>query len=107
MITGSQFNCRNRDAHPWFDQLCQLIKEAAEKGRPRIYGGCFGCQIIAVALGGHVDYNPDRRFILKAEKILPNKNFFDYLPDPLGANKRDDYYNIIVSHGWSFQCQFS
>jgi GMP synthase (glutamine-hydrolysing) len=35
----------------------------------KIYGGCFGCQVIAHALGGIVDYNPDKRFVLKLENI--------------------------------------
>eukprot|EP01033_Poteriospumella_lacustris_P017859 gene17859-12803_t len=67
VLTGSRFNCR--DNLPWFAPLCQFIRDAAQQGTPRIYGGCFGCQLIAHALGGEVDYNPDKRFILKAEDI--------------------------------------
>jgi len=52
VITGSRFNCRDRDTLPWFDGLCAVIRRAAETGSPRIYGGCFGCQIIGFALGG-------------------------------------------------------
>jgi GMP synthase-like glutamine amidotransferase len=69
VITGSRFNCRDRETLPWFDNLCEMIQIAAKVGSPRIYGGCFGCQIIAHALGGEVDRNPTNRFILKAEKI--------------------------------------
>lgn len=67
VLTGSRFNCR--DNLPWFAPLCQFIRDAAQQGTPRIYGGCFGCQLIAHALGGEVDYNPNKRFVLKAEDI--------------------------------------
>jgi hypothetical protein len=46
---------------------------------PRIYGGCFGHQIVAHALGGMVDYNPNERFILKAETINIKYDFEDCL----------------------------
>lgn len=69
VITGSRFNCRDREKLPWFDTLSDFVREAAARGAPRIYGGCFGCQLIAHALGGEVDYNPNSRFVLKAENI--------------------------------------
>ena len=67
---------------------------------PRIYGGCFGCQIIAHALGGTVDYNPDNKFFLKAETIR-------VFPETFEATFSNDEekqflqseYKIIVSHG--------
>jgi len=67
VITGSHYNIR--DNKPWFASLCELICAAAKKGYPRIYGGCFGCQIIAHALGGRVDKNPNQKFILRAESV--------------------------------------
>ena len=67
VITGSHYNIR--DNRPWFASLCELICTAAKEGYPRIYGGCFGCQIIAHALGGHVDRNPNQKFILRAESV--------------------------------------
>lgn len=68
-------------------------------------GGCFGCQIIAVALGGEVDYNPDSRFILKAETILPllssddNQNKDNMLSKYFTDVDVQSSYQIIVSHG--------
>jgi anthranilate/para-aminobenzoate synthase component II len=67
VITVSHYNIR--DNKPWFSSLCELICTAAKEGYPRIYGGCFGCQIIAHALGGHVDRNPNQKFILRAESV--------------------------------------
>ena len=71
----------------------------------RLYGGCFGCQIIADALGGKVGYNPSpderKRFALLAETIL--------IPDPeeftspaardLAASMTTKSPKVIVSHG--------
>jgi GMP synthase-like glutamine amidotransferase len=72
IISGSRHNCREADSLPWFHPLCEFIRRAAELGSPRVYGGCFGCQIVAFALGGEVGYNPDNKFVLKAENIVFN-----------------------------------
>ena len=39
----------------------------------------FRCQIIAHALGGEVDYNPNKRFILKAETLFLSQPKFSNL----------------------------
>ena len=77
VITGSHFNCRDRDTLglTWFEPVCDIVRSASVKGFPRIYGGCFGCQISAFALGCDVDKNPSGRFILKAETMHPTKDF--------------------------------
>jgi GMP synthase-like glutamine amidotransferase len=54
VITGSRYNCRDAPTLSWFEPLCNFIRTAAKKGSPRIYGGCFGCQVVAHALGGEV-----------------------------------------------------
>ena len=54
VITGSHFNCRDSPNLPWFTGLCDLIRYCHKNGGPKIYGGCFGCQVIAHALGGDV-----------------------------------------------------
>jgi GMP synthase (glutamine-hydrolysing) len=100
VITGSHYNCRDREKLAWFDGLCGFISQAAEKGSPRIYGGCFGCQIIAFALGGAVDYNPGQQFALKAETITLNQpNFEQNLPHSDPDQDKLSSLNIIVSHG--------
>jgi len=103
VITGSHYNCRDRDSLPWFEEVCELIRYAATNGSPNFYGGCFGCQMIAHALGGGVDYNPHRQFALKAEDITLSPTFFKYLH---GCQRgcslcelNTDHLNIIVSHG--------
>jgi GMP synthase (glutamine-hydrolysing) len=67
VLTGSRFNVR--DNLEWFEPVCHLIRMAAERGSPRVYGGCFGCQLVGHALGGRVDKNPSLRFVLKAETM--------------------------------------
>ena len=74
VITGSRFNVRDRETLPWFEPLCDLVRFASSRGFPNIYGGCFGCQLVAFALGGEVDYNPGKRFLLKAETIRLDQN---------------------------------
>jgi GMP synthase (glutamine-hydrolysing) len=92
VITGSRFNCRDRDSLPWFNDLCEFIRKAAELGKPNIYGGCFGCQIISFALGGKVDFNPSQRFVLKFETLQ--------IVDPLFSSELGtESLSLIESHG--------
>lgn len=37
--------------------------------KPQIVGSCFGAQVIAEALGGHVTKNPRGKYVVKAEEI--------------------------------------
>jgi GMP synthase (glutamine-hydrolysing) len=100
VITGSHYNCRDHESLPWFNSLCELIRKIAEKGTPRIFAGCFGCQITAYALGGKVDYNPEKNFLLRAEHIVIDEKSKATLP----LEDAPGYWfstgaNIIVSHG--------
>ncbi|CAM9234746.1 unnamed protein product [Ectocarpus fasciculatus] len=72
VLTGSRFNVR--DQLPWYETLGAIIKEAADTGRLRVYGGCFGCQFICHVLGGRIGQNPEEKFVLKNEKITVNRN---------------------------------
>jgi GMP synthase-like glutamine amidotransferase len=51
LITGSPAGVY--EDHPWIAELATFIKRA--KGRARLVGICFGHQIMAEALGGHVE----------------------------------------------------
>jgi len=39
IITGSRFNCRDGDTLPWFEPLCNVVRAAAEEGKPKVYAG--------------------------------------------------------------------
>jgi len=97
VLTGSRFNVRERAELPWFDSLISFIRQAADRGRPRVYGGCFGHQCIAFALGGCVDYNPLNKFILRNEEIRLLPSFHELLVGARGAV--EEKLKIIVSHG--------
>ena len=80
VITGSHYNCRDYQNIPWFNNLCDSVKRIYEQGTPKLYGGCFGCQLIAFALGGVVDFNPHQRVVLKSELIsIDHDNFVKHL----------------------------
>lgn len=70
VITGSRHNVR--DELPWMGPLCALIQDVSrneKNANVRLYGGCFGAQIIAHALGGEVDRNPGGGFCFGTERI--------------------------------------
>jgi GMP synthase (glutamine-hydrolysing) len=97
VLTGSHFNCRDSDSLPWFSELCKIVQRSFESGKPYIYGGCFGCQLIAVALGGEVDYNPNKRFLCKVEDILLNDASREVFLET--GDTQNLLLKVIVSHG--------
>jgi GMP synthase-like glutamine amidotransferase len=96
VITGSHYNVCDRATLPWFDPVCDIVRQAATRGFPKIYGGCFGCQLIGYALGGEVSRNPNGNFVLKAEEIVPTDEFCKYLKDL----NQQSCYRILSSHGY-------
>ncbi|WIA15461.1 hypothetical protein OEZ85_002103 [Tetradesmus obliquus] len=59
IIAGSHYSAYEQ--HEWIDQLMDLLRKLAGQGT-RMYGCCFGCQVLARALGGSVGPNPDGDF---------------------------------------------
>jgi len=55
IITGSPASVR--DNAPWIARLEAMLRDMVAVGIP-IFGACFGHQIVAQALGGRVDDNP-------------------------------------------------
>lgn len=101
VLTGSRFNCRDGDSLTWFADLLKLIRGVAQDPSKRLYGGCFGCQAVAAALGGRVDYNPTaqsrRKFILLAETIKmidcpTTRRLLKEAPSTID-------WKVLVSHG--------
>ena len=102
VITGSRFNIV--DDLSWYSELCEFLRAAAEAGRPQVYGGCFGCQMIAHALGGIVAKNPGERFILKAELLHIESDLS--LPILIPITDKPSL-RLIESHGYCVQVLFT
>jgi GMP synthase (glutamine-hydrolysing) len=58
LITGS--GAMVTEKHDWSERSAEWLREAAHAGTP-LFGICYGHQLIAHALGGAVDYNPQGR----------------------------------------------
>ena len=126
VLTGSHFNVCDADNEDkgiskWFHELTAFIRKAAFDGTPRIFGGCFGTQVIAAginlfyltylthsptlyfdcfsALGGNIDKNPKNRFVFKAESVRFCTSS-DSLKKILGGNENDAIYQTMATdHG--------
>jgi GMP synthase-like glutamine amidotransferase len=67
-ITGSKYSV-NDDTQKWIKQLELFIQRAYALKKPKVFGTCFGHQVISKALGGKVNLNPSERFVCHNEKI--------------------------------------
>ncbi|KAL4425807.1 hypothetical protein ABPG75_009823 [Micractinium tetrahymenae] len=68
LISGSHYSAYGQQQ--WIHQLEEWLQQAvAQHPQVRIIGMCFGCQILAKALGGRVGKNADGRFVLGVETI--------------------------------------
>ncbi len=78
ILTGSPASAR--DKAPWIAKLFVLIRDIFEKQIP-MFGGCFGHQAIALALGGRVDYNQKGGWSIGKETTA----YYDDAPYGLGG----------------------
>jgi GMP synthase-like glutamine amidotransferase len=94
IITGSHHSVNDETQDYWTSEIIRLIQYSALNGTPRIFGCCFGAQIIAKALGGEVSNNPTNKFMLQPELIQLNShaivNYFPFIKPT---------YSLIESHG--------
>lgn len=54
---GGPMSVNDEKNHPWLKDECRLIRKCQKEGKP-IVGICLGGQIIAKAMGGSVEVNP-------------------------------------------------
>lgn len=86
IMTGSPASVH--DDEPWIAKLLDLIRKMYTQKIP-MYGGCFGHQAIALALGGKVSYNFKGGWSIGKETTRFNANA------PLGLGGRDmELYSI-------------
>ena len=86
LITGSHHSVNDAD-QGWLGPLFEFVRAAAA-AEARVFGACFGLQVIATAFGGRVESNPDGRFVFGSERIR-----FAGLPDVGEA------LTLLESHG--------
>lgn len=67
VLTGSHHSVNDR-AQAWLSPLFDFVGAAAA-AEARVFGACFGLQVIATALGGRVEENPSGRFAIGGERI--------------------------------------
>ena len=101
ILTGSHYNCRKREKYfQWYEGLMDLVREIAANGKPNLFGGCFGHNLIALALGGTVGFNPNKKYVLQIDRLITNKNFqgmFEAEEKNLYQNVLEEY-SIISTH---------
>mmetsp|Transcript_4073 Transcript_4073/g.8778 ORF Transcript_4073/g.8778 Transcript_4073/m.8778 type:complete len:820 (+) Transcript_4073:87-2546(+) len=105
IITGSRHSVNDPEQAEWvntLEDLVRLLVKGRPNGtnetmlaRPRIVAGCFGCQLVARALGGQVAPNPDGKFVFGAETIVPSPAMSLFPWAPIQANPM----RILESHG--------
>lgn len=71
------------DREPWSVATAEWLRRAIDDGR-HVLGVCYGHQLIADALGGRVDYNPNGRQIGSVEARLTDAGRDDPLLSGLG-----------------------
>jgi GMP synthase-like glutamine amidotransferase len=87
VITGSHHSV-NDAGQRWLGPLFEFVAAAA-RAEARVFGACFGLQVIATALGGRVEANPSGRFAFGSERILVDD----------GAGELGPALTLLESHG--------
>lgn len=90
VISGSEYSV-NADKEK-FSGLFEFIRAVHKKEKP-IVGICFGCQSLAVALGGEVGLNPSREFRFGTDELT----FQNGLNKHVGTS--EERVRLIESHG--------
>jgi len=101
IFTGSHYSAN--ESLEWISKMEQFIKmlvsmqTGSNEKKPKIFGSCFGHQIINKALGAKVSKNTLNKFVFKLEKVSLNQNFTsqDFLKN-LPVKK---HFYLMESHG--------
>lgn len=117
IITGSNNSAYDND--PWIRELESFVQRfyarygnIEDPSCPKLYGSCFGCQVIGKALGGHVERIPDDshkmlfswngKMIYKVEHVKPTEEFRAFVNSitPAAHNLQlPEELHLIESHG--------
>ena len=73
IIPGSRYSANDN----WNDAYA-FIQKVVERGSPQLFCGCFGSQLLAVALGGTVGANPSKQFCFKSENLEIKSDWYKH-----------------------------
>lgn len=94
VITGSRYSCYDQTL-PWIEDLTVLLRTiVAQYKRIKVVGICFGCQLLATALGGQTVKSEDYSFLYGVENVSLNSEFEAEFPS-FGLRN----YAIAECHG--------
>lgn len=80
LITGSRYSCYDTSLQ-WVDALNALLRRIVEGYEQiKIVGICFGCQLLAAALGGEVRKSDAYSFLYGVENVTLNSAFEAQFP---------------------------
>jgi GMP synthase (glutamine-hydrolysing) len=85
IVTGSAASVTERA--PWMLRAEEYLRQAVALGQP-VLGICFGHQLLAQALGGHVEKNPNGREVgtVTVRLLNPGDPIFAGLPTEIEVN---------------------
>ena len=98
VISGSHYSVN--DGYDWITNLIDFVRFLIDQPeRPKLFGICFGHQLIAKALGGKVEKNSSGKFVWGTEQVevstsLLNEEFYK---ESIGIQK--EHIKIMQSHG--------
>lgn len=86
VLTGSHHSVNDAE-QTWLGPLFEFARAAAA-AEARVFGACFGLQVIATALGGRVERNPDGGFVFGSERVRFS-----------GPSELGEAMTLLESHG--------
>ena len=100
VISGSAYSVN--DNFQWIHNLKVFILQLNDlpaDDRPKLFGICFGHQLIAITLGGKVQDLKSKKFIFGSEKVTLKKEFSEkeYFANVFGTEANS--FTIMQCHG--------
>ena len=97
VIPGSRYSANDN-----WTEAYSFIRKVVDRGSPQLYCGCFGSQLLAVALDGEVGANPSNKFKFGSEDIQILSDWNNH-PILSKARKGDDMplkeIRLLETHG--------
>lgn len=98
VISGSHYSVN--DGFHWISNLIEFVKLLREQDEgPKLFGICFGHQLIAKAFGGRVEKNSSGEFVWGTEKVEVFKPLQEKTQYQKCLGKQKAHFNILHSHG--------